>query len=255
MLIGNRSVKTIFKSIFTTRHYKAFLNMLHIYDNFLNNFYRYFFAKGIYPYSPLLNTPIGIVSPTLYSSHDLLTVNEIFCRLDYESDNEKKVIVDIGSNIGISALYFLSRNVNNMCYLFEPNPKNIERLRFNLTNYEGKYSLYENAVANFSGSIEFGIEETGRYGGIEVESETKILVNCLSINTILKELLDLHEFIDILKIDTEGSEIETIMSIDDKYFEKIKSIYVETEEDIKLNYSHFSKYRYGPILKLINKNY
>jgi len=44
---------------------------------------------------------------------------EIFCRLDYLAKTDIKVVVDIGSNIGISALYFLSRNKQAKCYLFE----------------------------------------------------------------------------------------------------------------------------------------
>ena len=44
--------------------------------------------------------------------------------------------VDFGSNIGISALYFLTRNPSVQVYLFEPVPSNIERLRENLKGYE-----------------------------------------------------------------------------------------------------------------------
>ncbi len=39
------------------------------------------------------------------------------------------VVVDFGSNIGISALYFLTRNQDIKVYLFEPVPQNILRLK------------------------------------------------------------------------------------------------------------------------------
>jgi len=54
----------------------------------------------------------------------MLTVNEIFCREDYYCNGSVNVVVDLGSNIGLSALYFLSRNDKAKVYLFEPDPKN-----------------------------------------------------------------------------------------------------------------------------------
>ena len=71
-----------------------------------------------------VNTPVGMYDMTLYSCHDILTVNEIFCRNDYPASQDLRVVVDIGSNIGISAAYFLTRNNQVRCYLFEPDPKN-----------------------------------------------------------------------------------------------------------------------------------
>ena len=62
-----------------------------------------------------------------------------------------QVVVDIGSNIGISALYFLTRNPDCRVWLYEPVPRNVERLRANLAGYEDRYTLREAAVAPAAG--------------------------------------------------------------------------------------------------------
>jgi FkbM family methyltransferase len=159
----------------------------------------------------------------------MLTVNEIFCRLDYKAAENIKVAVDLGSNIGLSALYFLSRNDESQCYLYEPDKRNIEKLRMNLRDFSGRYLLCENAVSNESGQLEFGIEPTGRYGGIGIKSEEKIVVDCLEINDVLESVLAEHEFIDILKIDTEGVEIDTVGAIGSDSLRRIKRIYLESK--------------------------
>ena len=76
-----------------------------------------------------IKTPTGTITPQMHLSDDRLTVNEIFFRLDYEAPETIKTVVDFGSNIGISALYFLTRSKDTRIWLFEPNPKNVEKLR------------------------------------------------------------------------------------------------------------------------------
>ncbi len=59
-----------------------------------------------------------------------------------------RVVVDIGSNIGISALYFLTRNPACRCWLYEPVPRNVERLRANLRRLRGPLRAHGGAVAD-----------------------------------------------------------------------------------------------------------
>jgi hypothetical protein len=95
------------------------------------------------------------------------------------------VPVDIGSNIAISALYFLTRNRTSRCYLYAPVHRNVERLRVNLTGFEGRYELTRAAVGPTTGSADFTVEETGRYGGIGVHRAQTIPVRCLAVAEIL----------------------------------------------------------------------
>jgi len=253
-MIGNRTTKQMVKAIFGRHHYTAFINMFHVYSRPWENLWRYLTANGDYPYEVEIKTPTGVVKPILYSYHDLLTVNEIFCRQDYSAANNINIVVDIGSNIGISALYFLSRNIFSKCYLFEPDSRNIEKLRKTLFMFEDRYKLFENAVSSNAGEFEFGIEETGRYGGLTVKSTKNIKVQCLEINTILERILATEKIIDILKIDTEGVEIDTVNAIKPEYLKFIKKIYLEAHPQSNLHATSYYQRQYGSVCQLVTKS-
>jgi hypothetical protein len=72
---------------------------------------RYVTNRGTYPWRPKLRTPMGTIEVTLVDRHDLLTVNEIFCRWDYGSQ-ARRVVVDIGANVGLATLFFLTRSTD-----------------------------------------------------------------------------------------------------------------------------------------------
>lgn len=251
--IGNRNITSIASSLFEKRHYKALLNMIWLYPDFLNCFYRYFFGKGNYPFVIRVRTPTGLKRITLYSHDDILTVNEIFCREDYYVSNNIKDVCDIGSNIGISALYFLSRNKYSFVNLYEPLPQNIERLKKNLYGYEDRYKLHPYAVGIKNGEVDFYYEETGRYGGIDLKGmKNKISIQCKEINNIVGDMIATCGSIDVLKLDVEGLEIPILKLIDEKKLIKIKKIFAETDPlSFHLN-KCFAQRQYGPILILEN---
>ena len=47
-------------------------------------------------------------------------------------------VIDIGPNIGISPLYFLTRSHTTHCELHEPDPNNLAKLLENLKGYEDR---------------------------------------------------------------------------------------------------------------------
>src|SRR5215203_2127578 len=135
-MVAGRSLSTLFHAVVQKQHYIALVNMYRNYPHFWENLKRYLAGKGSYPYKIKIKTPIGVVQPTLYSHDDLLTANEIFCRQDYTADAAVGTVVDLGSNIGLSALYFLTRNSKSKCYLFEPDLRNVEKLKQNLVDFD-----------------------------------------------------------------------------------------------------------------------
>ena len=253
MRIGNRTLKTVFKALFIKTHYIALANMPFVYRSFLPNLYRYLTGKGEYPYQPHLATLTGEVIPTLYTHHDLLTVNEIFCRHDYGNDHKVGVVVDFGSNIGISALFFLTRNSNSFCYLFEPDPRNVKKLVKNLEKFSNRYTLSEKAIGLDAGRFSFSIEETGRYGGLGLSTGESIEVEVLDINTVLSEILSRHQTIDILKLDIEGLEIKCVEKINHLLLQKIRTIYFEGNPHKPLHSGLFNQKQYNDVCVLSNK--
>lgn len=253
-MLGNRSFAQLWSALTGKQHYIALTNMVKVYPSFFANTARYLFALGDYPYDIELRSPVGSLQASLYSHHDILTVNEIFCRTDYPATAALETVVDIGSNIGISALYFLSRNSHSKCYLYEPDQRNIEKLRVNLATYSNRFELVEKAVSYERGQLEFGIEETGRYGGIGVKTDRSIVVECLEINDVLQTVIEQEGRINILKIDTEGVEIKTVEAIRPDLLDSIDNIYLEAKPDYLLHPEKFHQTQYGSVCQLTQRH-
>jgi FkbM family methyltransferase len=229
-MLGGRSASMVLREALEPRNYAALWRMWRRGHGFRENAGRYFLGRGDYPYACRLRTPCGEVAPTLYSQHDMSTVNEVFFREDYAAGAEIRTVVDIGSNIGISALYFLTRNDQVRCRLYEPVPRNVERLRANLAGYEDRYEVQPVAVAAATGRSDFGVEETGRYGGIGVATGATIEVECVAVTDVLEDVLREFDRIDVLKLDTEGSELEIFGAIPAELLARVDTVYLESEE-------------------------
>jgi FkbM family methyltransferase len=205
-----------------------------------------------------LSSPIGHLKINLYHFHDLLTLNEVFFREDYSvaSFANLQCVVDIGSNIGISLCYFLSQNHTVRAYGFEPLPVNLHKLHslMKANQLHQRVEVTEKAISNFLGRTSFAIEPTGRYGGIGAPYEDQIEVECLPINHILETVLAKEARINVLKIDTEGSERTIIESINPLLAKKIDLIYAEDLGFVDHLKDFFKMKNYGRITILKNKN-
>jgi FkbM family methyltransferase len=252
-MIANRSMKDFLIAAVQRQHYIALINMSKLYPKFSLNLWRYLTGRGHYPYDMEVRTPLGLISMRLYSHHDLLTANEIFCRQDYFADASVRHVIDVGSNIGISALYFLSRNGHSKCTLYEPDPRNIEKLKRNLRGFEDRYRLVQSAVSDHAGQVVFGIEATGRYGAIGLNTGESIIVTCMHINEVVRDALREASQIDILKIDTEGAEIQTVDAIEPELLQSISTIYLEAQPSRDLHPRMFRNKQYGSVHQLTKK--
>lgn len=250
-LLADRKLGTVVTAVLHVPHYRAVANMFLRYEHPMVALQRYLFGWGEYPYSLRLNTPLGRIEPVLYSHDDILTLNEIFCRGDYRCPSDVRTIVDFGSNIGLSALYFLTLNRNAFAYLFEPLPGNVGRLRKNLRGFENRYECSEVAVALADGEADFGFEESGRYGGIGLAREKTIRVPCRAANGILNDILARRGEIDVLKIDIESLEREILLGIPCEILKRLGNIFVEVDPMFKKNplpLTHHYR-RYGTVAR------
>lgn len=233
-MIGYRSNARVFRALLKTSTYRAAWNMLWFYERPWDALSRYVFGSGAYPTTIRGRTPLGSISIKIYHPHDMQTINEVFCRRDYPVRPEDKRIVDIGANIGISAMYFLTYAPNSFCYLFEPLPMNAARLKENLKPFAGRFQLFEKAVFNRSGVVQFHGEPTGRYSQIATEEHQKdteqlIPVECCHVSDILRQVIA-GGSIDLVKIDIEGMEAIVIEAIDRDLFPSIQTIVYETNK-------------------------
>jgi FkbM family methyltransferase len=115
-------------------------------------------------------------------------------------------------------------------------PRNVERLRENLLGFEHRYELEVAAVWDRAGTVSFGVEPTGRYGGIDTVAPETIEVRCLDINDVLAS----EPAVDVLKVDTEGAEVATVAAIRPELLDRIRVIYLETMDRPVLHPERFA---------------
>jgi len=127
-----------------------------------------------------------------------------------------KVILDIGGNIGITALVLNKRYPSAKIYTFEPEPENfsileknvsgisnIEIFNFGLSNSDQKLMLKKPSdPVNFGGFSVFDKGVNGDHQEIELKSISQFIEQ--------KEILK----IDVIKIDCEGAEYDILTSLD-----------------------------------------
>jgi FkbM family methyltransferase len=91
--------------------------------------------------------------------------------------------------------------------------------------------LNPRAVGETDGKVEFGWEPSGRYGGIGKRFDKKLEVECIDSNRALREIIERHGRIGLLKIDIESFEREVTERIPRELAEKIDTIVIELKFD------------------------
>ncbi|MBW3653497.1 MAG: FkbM family methyltransferase [Actinobacteria bacterium] len=226
-LLGDRSLRFVAENVAQPAHYRALARMARLYEKPLEGYGRYLFGRGSYPARFAVRTPSGTVRPMLWSFHDMLTLNEIFCREDYGVRRPPALVVDVGSNIGLSALYFLTRGPDVRCRLYEPVAGNVERLRRNLEGFEDRYVVEQVAVADFDGEAEFRLDPFGRYGALNQPGDDMTTVPCRHIDAVLEDALAVGDTISLLKIDVEGYERTLLRAAQPELLARVEVIYLE----------------------------
>ncbi|KAA9005083.1 FkbM family methyltransferase [Histidinibacterium aquaticum] len=245
-----RALASKMGAITERRHWRAFANSFAVTSPPVEHLLDYVLRRQDgYPKHVSLATPIGTVEATMFLPDDRLTVNEIFCRLDYEVSPGIRTAVDFGSNVGISALYFLSRNPEVKVWLYEPNPANVTKLTEQVAPYADRVVLNPVGVAAEDGTLEFGFEPTGRYGGAGLDFPEKVQLDVHSAERVLSEIIAERGRIDVLKVDIESLEEEILLSLSKETASKIELLLVEGEFTPGLLDETHTPTVYGPITR------
>lgn len=153
----------------------------------------------------------------------LHSYKEIFGNEIYRFDTTKRnpIIIDCGSNIGLSIIYF------GLCYplskiiAFEPDQKNFELLKLNIDcNHLNNVELNNVAVWNKEEEISF--ESNGSEASHIGKSESDYKVKAVSLNKVLQQF----ETIDFLKVDIEGAELEVLKHCEEN-LQKVEHLFLE----------------------------
>lgn len=149
----------------------------------------------------------------------------------FDSNISNPYIIDIGSHIGISVLYFKSIYPDSTIVCFEPNPTSFKVLEENLYINDLKdISLHNIAIWKHKGKkiLYIDSQDTGwdsNSSFVENGWTGKERTKTISVNTdVLKTYVTRD--VDMLKIDTEGSEI-SILKSNFEILNRVKNIAVE----------------------------
>jgi FkbM family methyltransferase len=133
------------------------------------------------------------------------------------------VFIDVGANVGLFSLFVASRAGPNAKILaIEPEPQNLERLRFNIAANPGiPIRVVPLALGEKKGLVALDVDDRDRGGtrtraltGMEEEEfnpgSHAPLVDCCTLLDLLRQEETSH--IDALKIDVEGAEDRVLES-------------------------------------------
>lgn len=161
---------------------------------------------------------------------DEIVIKEIWQENVYHVEKnmlKNSIVVDIGANIGSFSIYSALHGAT--VYAVEPEPHNLQALIKNveLNNMTDKIHIIDCGISDYNGIaiIDNGGGSSTIKDGLD-GSEIKIL----SFDSFLEKYS--LQFIDILKIDIEGSEKELILGASRESMNKCK--YITMEFDIRI---------------------
>ena len=128
--------------------------------------------------------------------------------MDFVKD--AKCIVDAGANIGWYSALAAHINPNVVIHSFEPFSDNFSLLKKNVSSAQNlsRIHLNQKALSNKTGSMQLTLTDTTNFGdfqlspdGVERKATVTLTVETITLDDYLQ-----GENVDVLKIDTQGSE-------------------------------------------------
>lgn len=156
-------------------------------------------------------------------------------------------ILDCGSNVGMSILYFKNLYPESCVAGFEPDPTAYEILKHNIEeNRLNNVELHNLALFSKEGEIDFFIGAEDPASLLMSVVPDRIKGNAIKVKTVpLSRFID--QPVDLLKIDIEGAEIDVLSEL----FEKGRLKMVEA---MIIEYHHYLQpgiSRLAPLLKIL----
>jgi FkbM family methyltransferase len=212
----------------------------------VHSYYRLFGPNGVLQVAKtrLLGKPLEItvaIDELIHPVHlrlrttDVSLFEEIIVNSEYcfESSIPPRVIIDAGANIGLTSVYYANKFPNAKIIAIEPEKTNFDMLKRNADYYPNIFPIQgalwrEETVLNLSNP------GTGNWGYQTNEQQACDAVEGKIRGMTIDKLMEQHgcNFIDILKIDIEGSEKE-VFETSVSWIDKVGAIIVELHDHFK----------------------
>lgn len=185
------------------------------------------------------------------NTSDIPAFEQVFItrEYDFEPGCDPSIIIDAGANIGLASVYFANRFPAARILAIEPEPDNYQMLKKNTGHYNNITPI--NAALWFK-NTELNIFDKGKGAWAYMVGEEKQgglgKTMALSVSHLM-QAYDLP-YIDILKIDIEGSEKELFTSHYQDWLPKVRVLVIELHDHYKQGTSRqffetISKYQFS----------
>jgi FkbM family methyltransferase len=155
---------------------------------------------------------------------------------DIDPGFEPKTLLDLGGNIGCSAIYFANRWPDARIVVVEPFPSTFELLKENTRFYPNIQPVHAAAHPRREG-VNLHVPNTGfwgvritagaRYGGTQLQRAPGMPVEDLMSDYGM-------EHIDILKMDIEGSEADLFANNPHPWLSRTRLMMIELHDNVRM---------------------
>jgi FkbM family methyltransferase len=155
----------------------------------------------------------------LIPRNERMRYDNIFVKREYDIPSNllpstPLTVVDVGANNGLFALFMKTIRADSTIICFEPVPQTLELLHKNINGHEA-IQVYPYALSDHSGTADISLHPTNT-GENSLKSDMgatgrSVAVQLMDAATAFKQLG--LTYVDVLKIDTEGCEVEILESL------------------------------------------
>ena len=194
-----------------------------------------FFVAVIFRKAPremTVRSPSGNLTISLRNFESLKTLFSVFCRGDYFTTKKSAgLFLDVGANIGIASVYFLSRHPGSSCVCVEPDLENLEYLRRNMLRFGARFEIIDHAVDVRPGERTLYRSSDGKYSSLLPSERATIpqKVKAESFDGLLKRVSD-RKMPVIVKLDVEGIEVDLVKSVELDRHQQVRRLVCESTE-------------------------
>lgn len=169
------------------------------------------------------------------SWHDLATAWVIFCREEYAVPPDARLVVDVGANVGIFALWASRAAPGAVLVCVEPFPVTVQQLRDNLAAWRlsDRCDVVTDAVTATAGVRQMdtspGPSQSRGVLSAAPQASDGVAVSSIQLEQLLARAREAGKTssVDLLKVDIEGSEHEVFHSLRPGALSGVKRLQLE----------------------------